>query len=278
MYNGESTNVDVIPLFHSSKNDYWFSFVDFEKIKVNKFVKLTPTALCRWFDLPPIDMRHMKQWQDKNRILFRFVKLDVTKERRWQQRSGYPNYEPAWIPKITFNLGIDDQDYVYLYDRKESVKCGKNKCLFKTWRSDKIDRHRGQCSDTTQIKTMQTFYGKPDTKYDHMTIPKVFFDNPEFKFAVFDLETVETKSDVAEAKLKLLSIGLYSNIDNQEYYFERKSSSIEDGQKMVNQFLEKLQELADLYQSSLPPQIQSEIIRLKEKFTFYFYVLLLTHK
>ena len=88
-------------------------------------------------------------------MLLRFQRIDVTKEKRWQIRSGFPQYDPEWIPKTIFYLGIDSDDYLYLYDKKSSVKCGKTKCQFKTWRVDTIERHRAQCSDSTEVKTKQ---------------------------------------------------------------------------------------------------------------------------
>ena len=266
IFKQESDDVNVTPLFHCSRHNYWYSYVPFDKIQILKHVKLSIISFCRWFGLPNINMNNLKKWQDENQMLLRFKKIDVTKERRWQIRSGGPgNYEPEWLPKITFNLGIDENNFFYLFDSKEATKCGKTKCLYKSWRVDKIEQHRTQCSDTTDVKSKQVFYGKRENQFEKYSIPENFFQNPEFKFAVFDLETTETFSDDAEAKLKILSIGLYSNIDNKQYYFERKSSSFEDGQQLVNDFMEKLQELADEYQSSLPKEIQLEIYRLKDQ-------------
>ena len=69
-----------------------------------------------------------------------------------------------------------------------------------------------------------------------------------------------------KATLTILSIGLNSNIDGQTHYYERKSSDPKDGYAMVKEFLEKLFELAEKYQETLPPAIHRELESLQEQF------------
>ena len=69
-----------------------------------------------------------------------------------------------------------------------------------------------------------------------------------------------------KATLAILSIGLNSNIDNETHYYERKSSDPEDGYKMVESFLDKLFELAEQYQETLPTEVRREWESLKEWF------------
>ena len=139
-------------------------------------------------------------------------------------------------------------------------------CRFSTQRKDKLKRHRDQCKDTSQIVCKKVCYGLEEPAFDDFDFDESFLDDPNFKFATFDLETAEVYSDIAEAKLRILSIGLYSNIDEQQYYYERESSNVEDGQKMVDQFIERLFILATLFQANLPPQIIDELERIKERF------------
>ena len=74
----------------------------------------------------------------------------------------------------------------------------------------------------------------------------------------------------------ILSIGLTSNLDNQLHYFERESSNSEDGYKMVANFLDKLLELAETFQQTLPTEIDTELESLQEIFKILILLLIST--
>ena len=74
----------------------------------------------------------------------------------------------------------------------------------------------------------------------------------------------------------ILSIGLTSNLDNQLHYFERESSNSEDGYKMVANFLDKLLELAEKFQETLPSEIERELESLQERYKIFLLLPILT--
>ena len=74
----------------------------------------------------------------------------------------------------------------------------------------------------------------------------------------------------------ILSIGLTSNLDNQLHYFERESSNSEDGYKMVANFLDKLLELAEKFQETLPSEIERELESLQERYQIFLLLPILT--
>ena len=67
-----------------------------------------------------------------------------------------------------------------------------------------------------------------------------------------------------KATLVLLSIGLYSNLDNKTRYYERASSQPKDGYQIVKDFMDNLFELCEKFQESLPREIMREYESLQE--------------
>ena len=256
-------------MFHCPRRDYWFSYVSFDQILVTKFIRLSVENLCQWLRVEPFDPDCILQWQIDNKILLKYHAFDTSKTR--QNRNALfaipGQLEPNWEPKLSIDLGINGFpfEYCYLFKKNESQTCEKNNCRFKTQRADRLQRHQNSCTGETKIKTKRVLYGKEEQVIDQLTIPESFLSEPVFKFACFDIETIETSSNIAEAKLSILSIGLASNLDSNKYYFERKSSAHEDGQFMINQFMMQVEDLATKYQSTLPPQVEEELAKIKQQ-------------
>ena len=257
-----------IPMFHCNRFDYWYSFVSFDQLKFTHFVKLSIDNFCYWLRAGPYQLNTLKSWQDEYKIVLTHHLVDMEKNARYQLsiRGNLSVYNPSWTPKYKINIGISEENhkFVYLFNYKAKTMCGMPNCRFSTQRKDKLKRHRDNCKDTSVIATKKVCYGLDEQAFDDFDFDDSFINNPNFKFATFDLETTESESINVEAKLKLLSIGLYSNIDEQQYYYERKSSAMEHGQEMVDQFIERLFVLATMFQAGLPPQITDELEKIKE--------------
>ena len=121
-------------------------------------------------------------------------------------------YNPNWEPKMTIKIAVETfpTDKCYLMSHiPESVGCTNSTCSYITTRRDKIQRHIESCQTSTVITTTQIQYGSKKQLNLDLDIPITIFTEPEFHFCVFDIETLESKTDLdsgSEAHLKLLSI------------------------------------------------------------------------
>ena len=264
-YNGDDFK---LPLFHCPFRDYWYSFVSIDQMKFTKHVKLSIENFCYWFRAAPFQHDTLKSWQEEYKILLNFHFVDFEKNYQNQLTiwDSPGSYSPKWSPKHTIDIGIKGEHFthVYLFNFKAKTKCGMPNCRFSTQRRDKLKRHRDSCRDTSEVVCKKKCYGLEEPVIDDLAFDESFMEDTNFKFAVFDLETTEVTSDVAEATCRVLSIGLYSNIDEQQYYYERESSAPQHGQLMVDKFIEQLFALALIFQSGLPTEIGDELDRIKE--------------
>ena len=269
VYKEEYSGSDFkLPLFHCPFRDYWYSFVSIDQMKFTHSIKLTIENFCYWLRAAPFQHDTFKSWQNEYKIVLKlhFVDMEKNYQNQLSIRGSAPVYNPTWEPKNVVHLGIEDEHFthVFLFNYKAKTKCGMPNCRFSTQRRDKLKRHRDSCKDTSEIVCKKKCYGLEEPVIDDLAFDDSFLEDPNFKFAVYDLETTEIASDVAEAQCRILSIGLYSNIDEKQYYYERQSSATEHGQTMVDQFIERLFALALIFQAGLPPQIIDELERIKE--------------
>ena len=266
-FKGESDDESFkVPLFHCPNNDYWYSYVPFQNVKVTKHIKLSIDNLCHIMGLPPFTLDNLLTWQKVYKISINFRSVDFSKNYQNQlQNQSIPGQVKLENPIMSIDIGVEKFpfDYCYMFNFKQPARCSKPDCYFKTQRKDRMARHEEQCASETKIVAKQQFYGKEDTTFDNWSISSSFFTNPSFKFATFDIETYEMESPLAEAKLVILSIGLTTNMGDRSFYFERKSSSAEHGQEMVNDFMDKLEEMATFYLSEIGPEIDEELEKIE---------------
>ena len=134
------------------------------------------------------------------------------------------------------------------------IPCGKSNCRFTAPTEERIEIHRKNCLDHTLVTSKQLKYGAQVNSYQ-----------PIFKFACFDIETVEKPTDTdVEANLEILSIGIAANINRYESkYFVREISLPASGQIMVDEFMDYCFQLNQSYQEQLPPEIAKEYAELE---------------
>ena len=231
-------------------------------------VGLTLDNFTHWMGTEPLNPDFMLDWMDSTRILLKFYRRNVdvkNPNRRYVfSRDNCPgDYEPDWQPRQVYNIIITSFPFYEMEFTTESMpteyKCGKPDCGFQTPRKDKLDKHRESCRNFSLITSKQRVYGGIHNPLE-----------PVFKFACYDIETVEKESEYAEATLELLSIGVAANVEGlQSKYFVRKSSSPEHGQAMVDEFMDYLFELSELYDNYLPESLYDEYNELIETADFF---------
>ena len=265
-YKGESDDESFkVPMFHCPNNDYWYSYVPFQNIKVTKFIKLSIDNLCHILGLPSFTLDNLLTWQQVYKVAINFKSVDFSKNYQNQlQNQSVPGLFEINNPVLTIDIGVEKFpfEYCYIYNYKQPAMCSKPNCGFETLRKDKMARHENQCCDETKIVAKQQFYGQEDTTFDDWSISASFFTNPSFKFAVFDIETCEMENPTVEAKCVLLSIGLTTNMGDRSFYYERKSSSPEHGQEIVDEFMDQLDAMAKFYLSEIGPEVEAEVERI----------------
>lgn len=112
---------------------------------------------------------------------------------------------------MTIKIAVETfpTDKCYLMSHiPESASCTNSNCLYETSRRHRIQQHIQSCQTTTAITTTKVQYGNKKQLSLGLDIPITLFTEPEFRFCVFDIETLETKTDLdagSEAHLKLLS-------------------------------------------------------------------------
>ena len=136
------------------------------------------------------------------------------------------------------------------------------KCLYSTEHETTFKAHK--CSDQTEIHSKSRSYGQPNNSLamaiDHGILPVHFRDFRQKYLSTFDLETLEQDPESfvegQQAVHKVASIALASNLPGiSDRFFIRDSSDPEDGQSMVDQFLDALFEMEQKYQEMIPDEI-----------------------
>ena len=111
--------------------------------------------------------------------------------------------------------------------------------------------HEETCKVETTVIADQQPYGKPSNFIDDLIKADILSeDMKNFSidhFCVYDIEVVQ-KSIGDEERLVPISIAVSSTF-TEDRYFERKSSSPEDGDKLVSDFMNYLVEIYELYKA-----------------------------
>lgn len=134
----------------------------------------------------------------------------------------------------------------------KKATCSKNEsCLYQSTESANLKIHEENCKVNTQVKSKQRSFGKPFNMLENLIENEILSEemrNFSFDhFCCYDIETCQTLVD-GEQKLIPISIAVSSTF-TEDRYFERASSSPEDGDKMIFNFMDYLSVLSDLYRS-----------------------------
>ena len=159
------------------------------------------------------------------------------------------------------------------------------KCSYTTIYKSHLKEHEKVCTGESVVMSKQIALGRPNKILTEMIEAKIISKSLEnyrsIQFACFDIETLEEEKsefineeaeenrlsdDNIQAIHKLVSIATSSNIeDDEDMYFERRSSAAEDEQILVNEFLDHLFSLASKYAESIPEEIEEAINDLNTK-------------
>ena len=153
------------------------------------------------------------------------------------------------------------------------------KCLYHTTDQTSFNNHIQTCTDQTKITAKRRTYGPPSDclsqAISHGILPATFKDYRQKYLVTWDIETLETTSEdltsIQMAIQKIASVAIASNLPNQtDEFFIRESSKPEDGQKLVDRFLDELFRLESCYYESIPDEIKEakEILREVEDDVF----------
>ena len=104
---------------------------------------------------------------------------------------------------------------------------------------------------------------------DHGILPVHFRNFRQKYLATFDLETLEQHPESfiegQQAVHKVASLAIATNLpDTKNRFFMRDSSDPEDGQKMVDEFLDTLFEWEQKYQEVIPDEIKEAYFSLAD--------------
>ena len=154
-------------------------------------------------------------------------------------------------------------------------RCDKlpGKCLYQTTEETTFRRHFKSCTDQTTINSKSRSYGQPSNNLqmaiDHGILPAHFRNFRQKYLATFDLETLEQHPESfiegQQAVHKVASIAIATNLpDTKNRFFMRDSSDPEDGQKMVDEFLDTLFEWEQKYQEAIPDEIKEAYFSLAD--------------
>ena len=105
------------------------------------------------------------------------------------------------------------------------------------------------CSVETNVKSVQRSYGDIKTHVSSLVkdkiLPESLLDFKVTDLACYDIETVNRDVE-GDSDLMPISIAVASTLEDTRY-FERSSSSPEDGLKMVAEFLDYLDHLQSVH-------------------------------
>ena len=132
----------------------------------------------------------------------------------------------------------------------KKVTCSKNEfCFYQSTESANVRIHEENCKVETQVTGKQIPYGKPYNMIEDLIENEILSEEMRNftidHFTVFDIETCQIVVD-NEERLIPISIAVASTF-TEDRYFERESSSPEDGDKMVSNFMNYLVEINELY-------------------------------
>ena len=172
---------------------------------------------------------------------------------------------------------IQDGCWYWIPNREQIVtiyRCRNlpGKCLYNTTEHTHFQDHVQNCTDQSEVKAKRTTFGPAsnalDMAIDAGLLPSEFKDFRQKFLASWDIETLEVESDltsIQQAVHKVASIAVASNLPNQpDKFFVRESSKAEDGQKLVDDFLDELFRLEACYNKIIPSEIKQAKEKLKD--------------
>ena len=171
------------------------------------------------------------------------------------------NMESYWIPNLS------NVEKIYHCD----VLPGK--CLYSTTSMSTYQRHKQTCSDECIVYSKRRTYGGDEESLNLAIKSKLLpqsFENYRQKFvSTYDIETLEYPDECVaqgqQAVLKIASIAMSSNLpDVSSECWIRKSSKPEHGKEIIDQFLDKLFALEQIYYDNLPDEIKAAHAILEE--------------
>ena len=122
-------------------------------------------------------------------------------------------------------------------------------CFYRSKYSHHVKDHMETCSVETNVKSVQHSYGDIKTHISSLVkdkiLPETLLDFKVTDLVCFDIETVN-RDDEGESDLRPISIAVASTLEDTKY-FERSTSSPEDGLKLVADFLDYLDHLQSVY-------------------------------
>ena len=174
-------------------------------------------------------------------------------------------------------VAIQDRCWYWIPNREQIVtiyRCRNlpGKCLYNTEVHSHYTDHVKTCTDQSVVKSKRTTFGPAsnalDMAIDAGLLPSEFKDYRQKFLASWDIETLEVETDltsIQQAVHKVVSIAVASNLPNQtDKFFVRDSSKPEDGQKLVDDFLDEVFRLEACYNKIIPSEIKQAKEALKE--------------
>ena len=147
----------------------------------------------------------------------------------------WPTTQIHWLPNIL--------------NYTQKITCSTEGCLYQPTRADNMAVHEETCTVETTVTAEQQPHGKPSNMIDDLIEAGILSEELRSfsidHFCVYDIEVVQ-KSIGGEERLVPISIAVSSTF-TEDRYFERKSSSPEDGDEMISNFMDYLVEINTLY-------------------------------
>ena len=244
---------------------------DFPNLHSPAPIRASPSAITSIYGLPVLDLDHLEQYEDDNKIRINVLKIVERRKHnktvlRAQKHYTTPGCKQNANPKI--DVAVESWPSTQLYwlpcsslIESQMVCTVTETCKFTfEWPAD-LKKHEKICSAEQTVVGEQKYYGSGKTVMDDIIadgyLPDSFKNYRNKTITTFDIETVQ------ECELvKTISIAVSSSIDGTKY-FERETSAKEDFQKLVNEFMAYLIELKD--QIELPEEIENALAELEEE-------------
>ena len=181
-------------------------------------------------------------------------------------------------------VALKDECWYWIPNKEQIIKIYRckqlpGKCLYHTTEQTNYNDHIRTCTDQTKITAKRRTYGPSNDALSqaisHGILPSSFKDYRQKYLATWDIETLEASTEgltsIQQAIQRIASVAVASNLPNQsEEFFIRESSKPDDGQKLVDRFLDELFRLESCYYDSIPDEIKEakEILREVEDDVF----------
>ena len=247
----------------------YFHFTDFWKVKSNEAIEITPFHLFQLMGIgQPHNSHYCVQHCMENDILMAIYKKPAF-GRKAHLDLSLPGQLMSYTPLPTLSIAVTswpirtmDTNIVWLPNESLIEKvyhCTKHPgvCFYRSRHSHHVKDHMESCTTETNIVSVQQAYGNISTHMSRLVrekiLPEELLDYKVAHMCAFDIETVNRDQ---ESDLIPISIAVASTLD-QPRYFERASSSPEDGLKMIYDFLNYLDHLQSLHLARLVKLIEN---------------------